>query len=110
MCCYCCLLKQSQNSLFLSGQGDLGPLANNLISDNIRHSCISVSQLCDLCDLDQEVKFSKEKVELCLGCDSVSGSRKGRLYLFPLVKLVSLSSPVTSLTCRMVDLQIRLTV
>ena len=49
-----------------------------------------------LCDLGYEVKFSKGSVKLCLGCDSVSGSREGGLYQFPLVNLVSLSSPFTT--------------
>ena len=35
-------------------------------------------------------------MKLCLGCDSVSGSWEGGLYMFPLVNLVSLSSPVTT--------------
>ena len=63
-----------------------------ILHNYFQHNCISVSQLCDL---GYEVKFSKERVDLCLGCDSVSGSREGGLYLFPLVNLVSLSSPVT---------------
>ena len=61
----CVAIAADGNSLSLSGQGDLGPLSNVLISDDIQHNCISVSRLCDL---GYEVKFSKERVELCLGC------------------------------------------
>ena len=86
----CVAIAADGNSLILPGQGDLGPLSNVLISDDIRHNCISVSQLCDL---GYEVKVSKERVELCLGCDSVFGPREGGLCLLPFVNLVSLSSP-----------------
>jgi len=39
----CSAITADGNSLHLSGQGDLGPLSNVLISDNIQHNCISVS-------------------------------------------------------------------
>ena len=35
------------HSLSISAEGELGPLPSVLISDNIRHNCISISQLCD---------------------------------------------------------------
>ena len=85
----CVAIAADGNILILSGQGDLDSLSNDLISDDIWHNCISVPQLCDL---GYEVKLSKERVELCVGCDSVTGPREGGLYLFPLVNFVSLSS------------------
>ena len=50
----CVAIAADGNSLISPGQGDLSPLSNVLISDNIiRHNCIS------LCELGYEVKFSK---------------------------------------------------
>ena len=37
----CVAIAADGNSLSLSGQGDLGPLSNVLISDDIRHNCVS---------------------------------------------------------------------
>ena len=45
--------------ILLQAQGTFGPLSHVMVSEGIRHNCISVSHLCDL---DFEVKFNKHNV------------------------------------------------
>ena len=76
------------NSLSVSGQGELGPLSNVLISDTIRHNCISVSQLSDI---GITVSFTPTGVAVANGVTSVYGRREGGLCKLSLSDLLSLS-------------------
>ena len=67
----------------VSGQGELGPISNVLISDTIRHNCTSVLQLSDI---GITVSFT------LTGVTSVYGRREGGLYKLSLHDLLSLSS------------------
>ena len=49
------------HSLNILGEGDLGPLSNVLLSVNIRHNYVSISQLCDH---DYKVTFTKHYVQI----------------------------------------------
>ena len=73
----------------MSGQGELGPLRNVLISDTIRHNCISVSQLFDI---GITVSFTPTGIAVANGVTSVYGRREGGLYKLSLHDLLSLSS------------------
>ena len=80
----CAAATADGNSLSMSGQGELGPLSNVLISDTIRHNCISVSQLSDI--------GIPTGVAVANGVTSVYGRREGGLYKLALCDLSSLSS------------------
>jgi hypothetical protein len=49
------------HSLRISGEGDLGPLSNVLLSDNIRQNCTSIPQLCNI---NYTVTFTKSNVHI----------------------------------------------
>ena len=85
----CSAITADGNSLRLSGQGELGPLSNVLISDNIQHNCISVSQLCDL---GYKIIFTKDEVQVVGEVGCVIGSRQAGLYQFALSDFVSIPS------------------
>jgi hypothetical protein len=51
------------HSLRISGEGDLGPLSNVLLSDNIRQNCTSIPQLCNI---NYTVTFTKSNVHIYL--------------------------------------------
>ena len=74
------------NSFSLSDQGELG---NMLISDTIRHNCISVSQLSDI---GITVSFTPTGVVVANSVASVYGPREGGLYRLSLHDLLSLPS------------------
>ena len=61
----------------MSGQGELGPLSNVLISDTIRLNCLSVSQQSDV---GMYVSFTPTGVTVANGVTSVYGQREGGLY------------------------------
>ena len=86
----CAAATSDGNSLSVSGQGELGPLSNVLISDTIRHTCISVSQ--QLADIGITVSFTPTGVTVANGATSVYGRREGGLYMLSLSDLLSLSS------------------
>jgi hypothetical protein len=71
----------------------LGPLSNVLLSDNIRHNCISIPQLCDI---DYTITFTKHNVQIDHPEGSIAGARSGGLYTLPLHVFLSLGSPSTS--------------
>ena len=76
-------------SLSISGEGALGPLFNVLLSDNIRHNCLSISQLCDK---DYTVTFSKHDVLINYPGGSLIGERSNGLYTLPLSSFLTLPS------------------
>jgi hypothetical protein len=81
-------------SLHITGEGALGPLSNVLLSDNIRHNCISSPQLCDI---DYTITFTKHNVQIDHPEGSIAGARSGGLYTLPLHSFLSLGSlPSTS--------------
>ena len=63
------------NSLSVSGQGELGQLSNVLLSDTIRHNCISISQLSDI-----GINVTPPGVTVANGVASFCGRGEGRLY------------------------------
>ena len=73
----------------MAGQGELEPFSNVLISDTIRHNCISVSQLSDI---GITVSFTPTGVTVANGVTSVCGQREGGLDKLSLSDLLSLSS------------------
>ena len=73
----------------MSGQGELGPLSNVLISDTIRYNCRSVSQLSDI---GITVSFTPTGVAVANGVTSVYDRREDGLYKLSLHDLLSLSS------------------
>lgn len=79
-------------ALQISGVGELGPLSNVLVSDNIRHNCISISHLCDN---DYTITFTKYNVQINHPHGTTIGERSGGLYTLPLQTFLSLSSPST---------------
>ena len=85
----CAAATADGNSLSVSGQGELGPLSNVLISNTIRHNCISVSQLSDI---GITVSFTPTGVSVANGVTSVYGRRESGLYKLSLHDLLSLSS------------------
>ena len=80
-------------SLHITGEGALGPLSNVLLSDNIRHNCISIPQLCDI---DYTITFTKHNVQIDHPEGSIVGARSGGLYTLPLHAFLSLGSPSSS--------------
>ena len=85
----CAAATADGNGLSVSGQGELGPLSNVLISDTIRHNCRSVSQLSDI---GITVSFTPTGVAVANGVTSVYDRREGGLYKLSLHDLLSLSS------------------
>ena len=85
----CAAATADGNSLSVSGQGELGPLSNVLISDTMRHNCISVSQLSDI---GITISFTPTGVSVANGVTSVYGRREGGLYKLSLHDSLSLSS------------------
>ena len=85
----CAAATADGNSLSVSGQGELEPLSNVLISDAIWHNCISASQLSDI---SITVSFTPTGVAVANGVTSVYGRREGGLYKLSLSDLLSLSS------------------
>ena len=81
------------HSLSISSEGTLGPLPNVLLSHNIRHNCISISQLCDN---DYIITFTKNNVQVNHSNGSVTGRRSNGLYVLPLSTFLSLDSTSTS--------------
>jgi hypothetical protein len=77
-------------ALQISGEGELGPLSNVLVSDNIRHNCISISQLCDN---GYTITFTKYNAQINHPNGSAIGERSGGLYVLPLETLLSFSTP-----------------
>ena len=84
----CAAATADGNSLSVSGQVELGPLSNVLISDTIRHNCISVSQLSDI----GITVFTPTGVTVANGVTSVYGRREGGLFKSSLHDLLCLSS------------------
>ena len=85
----CAAATADGNSFSVSGQGELGPLIKVLISDTIRHNCISVSQLSVI---GITVSFAPTGVAVANGVTSVYGRREGGLYKLSLHDLLPLSS------------------
>ena len=77
------------HSLSISREGTLGPLSSVLLSHNIRHNCISISQLCDN---DYIITFTKTNVQVKHSGGSILGQRSNGLYVLPLSIFLSLDS------------------
>ena len=77
-------------SLKIIGEGDLGPLSDVLLSDNIRHNCVSIPQLCDN---DYTITFTKHNVQIDHPAGSITGERSGGLYTLPLQSFIDLGPP-----------------
>ena len=84
----CAVATADGNSLSVSGQGELGQLSNVIISDTIRHNCISVSQLSAI---GITASFTPTGVAVANGVTSVYGRREGGLYKLSLHDLLPLS-------------------
>jgi hypothetical protein len=67
-------------SLHITGEGDLGPLTAVLLSDNIRHNCISISQLCDH---NYTITFDSTNVKITNYTDTWTGSPHFQLSFRP---------------------------
>ena len=80
------------HSLSISCEGTLGPLSSVLLSNNIRHNCISISQLCDN---DYTITFTKHNVQVNYPGGSISGQRSNGLYVLPLSTFLSIDSTST---------------
>ena len=76
-------------NLQITGEGDLGPLSQVLLSENIRHNCISISQLCDR---NYTVTFDKSNVKIINSTGTWTGSRSNGLYTIPIFDFLSLKS------------------
>ena len=75
--------------LHISATGKLGPLDNVLLSDNISHNCISISQLCDH---DYTITFTKSHAYIQHPSAVITGQRIGGLYTLPVEDFLSLNS------------------
>ena len=74
----------------LQAEGSLGPLSHVMVSEKIRHNCISVSHLCDL---NYEIIFTKSTVSIVHPGGVLNGIRSDGLYYFPIDDFLSLSFP-----------------
>lgn len=83
-------------SLHITGEGELGPLTAVLLSDNIRHNCISISQLCDH---NYTITFDSTNVKITNYTDTWTGSRDNGLYTIPLSLFLSLQSSGVDKIC-----------
>jgi hypothetical protein len=75
------------HSLSISAEGELGPLPSVLLADNIRHNCISISQLCDQ---GYTITFTNSNVQVTNSLGELTGERSGGLYVLPLHTFLSL--------------------
>ena len=80
------------HNLCISAEGELGPLSCVLISDNICHNCISVSQLCDQ---GYTITFTNSNVQVTNSSEKFTGERSGGLYTLPVHTFHSLPSMST---------------
>ena len=80
------------HSLSISCEGTLGPLPSVLLSHNIRHNCISISQLCDN---DYNITFTKNTAQVNHPDGTLLGHRSNGLYVLPLSSFLSLQSSST---------------
>lgn len=91
--------------LQISGEGKLGPLDNVLLSDNISHNCISISQLCDH---DYTITFTKSHAHIQHPNAVITGQRIGGLYTLPVEDFLSLnfSSSVLNIGSQIPDVDV----
>jgi hypothetical protein len=80
----------TNQNLTISAKGSIGQLDHVLISPDIRHNCISVSQLCDL---DFSVQFNKTSIIISHGSVKVMGTRRHGLYELSSSEFSKLVSP-----------------